>query len=259
MPEPLLDIQNVRLSIPIIQPGERKLLVGPVQLISSLYFSGKRRKEHIILDGINFQIHAGDRIAVLGHNGAGKSSLLRLLANIYYPTRGHVMRKGQASGLFDISLGMNSQATGLENIYLRGLQMGMSLKNIREKIPDILEFTELDKSLYQLFDTYSTGMKLRLAFAVSTLIEPDILLLDEWLGAGDATFKQKVQERMDGLVANSRAMVLASHNENLLKKLCTKGLVLSGGKQQFFGPLDEALALYKDGYQNKHSPDSRPV
>ncbi len=246
MPAPLLRAQNIGLDFPTITPADRKIMTSPVRFLLDFYFSRSLRKSVPVLHDISFEIYPGDRLGILGLNGAGKSTLLRLLAGIYFPTSGHLEVQGQAKGLFDVSMGMQAEATGLENIYLRGLQMGISLGEIKQKLPDIMEFTELGDDIHKVFDTYSSGMRLRLAFAVSTMITPDILLMDEWLGAGDARFKAKVKTRMDGLVEGSRSLVLASHSVALLKQLCTKGLVLHKGEQMYFGSLDDAIKCYDE-------------
>jgi len=153
--------------------------------------------------------------------------------------------------MFDISLGMNPEATGLENIYMRGLQMGLKLREIKELVPGIVAFSELEEAIDNPLNTYSSGMKMRLAFSVSTMVEPDILLLDEWLGAGDARFRAKVKQRMNGLVQKSRGLVLATHNTGLMKGLCTKGMVLAKGKMVFCGNLDEALEIHQQQVRAK--------
>ncbi len=248
---PLISAKNITLSFPSLTPAERKLMTNPMKFLADFYFSRPTRKSIQILNGLSFDVHPGDRVGIIGHNGAGKSTLLRLLSGAYTPTSGDLIMNGEAKGLFDVSSGMSLDATGLENIYLRGLQMGMSVAQIKSKIPAIMEFTALDKDINKLFDTYSSGMRLRLAFALSTMIETDILLMDEWLGAGDARFRAKVKDRMGGLVEQSRALVLASHSTPLLKQLCNKGLVLSKGDQLFYGPLDEALELYDEHVAKK--------
>jgi len=240
----LIEANNIALKFPVLAPGERQLMANPVKFLFDFYFKRSVRKNIKILDNLNFSVSAGERLGILGHNGAGKSTLLRVLAGIYHPSEGELVVRGSAKGLFDVALGMSVNATGLENIYLRGLQMGMTLGEIKAKIPTVMEFTELGSDIHKIFDTYSSGMRLRLAFAISTMVEPDILLMDEWLGAGDARFKAKVKDRMDGLVEKSRALVLASHNIGLLKSLCTHGLVLESGKQVYFGPLDDAIEQY---------------
>jgi len=244
--EPLIEVSNLSLSFPSLTPADRKLLTDPFKFLIDFYLSRPARKSIEILNDISFTVNPGDRLGVLGHNGAGKSTLLRLLSGVYAPSSGLIRINGQAKGLFDVSGGMSMDATGLENVYLRGLQMGMTIKGIQSKIPSIMEFTELDDNINRIFGTYSSGMRLRLAFAISTMIETDILLMDEWLGAGDARFKARVKERMGGLVNQSRALVIASHSVPLLKQLCNKGLVLHQGKQLFFGPIDEAIKLYNE-------------
>jgi len=243
---PLINAKAISLSFPSLTPADRKLMTDPIKFLLDFYLSRPSRKAVEVLNGVSFVVNPGDRLGILGHNGAGKSTLLRLLSGVYYPTSGEIDINGKAKGLFDVSSGMSLDATGLENVYLRGLQMGMTISEIKAKIPSIMEFTELEDNIHRIFGTYSSGMRLRLAFAISTMIETDILLMDEWLGAGDARFKAKVKERMGGLVEQSRALVIASHSVPLLKSLCNKGLVLSKGHQLFFGSLDEAIEAYND-------------
>jgi len=220
-------------------------MTSPVKFLTDFYMSRPTRQNIPVLKDISFDLHAGEKLGILGHNGAGKSTLLRILSGVFIPTAGMITFNGSAKGLFDVSSGMSQEATGLENIYLRGLQMGMPLGDIKAKLPEIMEFTELGADIHRVFDTYSSGMRLRLAFAISTMIEPDILLMAEWLGAGDARFKDKVKSRMDGLVEQSRALVIASHSVPLLKRLCDKGLVLDQGRQVYYGNLEDAIANYE--------------
>ncbi len=245
-PATLIDAQNVSLHVPVITQADRSLRANPMRLISDLYFSRSKRGMATLLDGVSFKMEAGQRLGVIGANGAGKSTLLRVLAGIYQPSSGRLVVNGEAKGLFDISLGMQQEATGFENIYMRGLQMGLGLREIRRLIPEVLGFTELSEHIDKPLSTYSTGMRLRLAVAVSTMIEPDILLLDEWIGTGDARFSEKVKARMMSLVEGSRGLVIATHNDVLMRSLCTHGLVLEKGRMRFVGPLDDALAFYKE-------------
>lgn len=246
-PAPLLiEASALSLHVPVIRPAERSLLANPVSLLRDLYLSRDERAVATLLQGITFKLHAGERLGLIGANGAGKSTLLRVLAGIYTPSSGTLTVNGTAKGLFDISLGMHPDATGLENIYLRGLQMGLGLKEIRSLIPEVLAFSELADDIEKPLATFSTGMRLRLAVAVSTMIEPDILLLDEWIGAGDARFNAKVRARMMGLVEESRGLVIATHNAGLMKSLCTHGLVLAGGRNVYYGKVDDALAFFME-------------
>ncbi len=241
---PLISALGVSLDVPVITPAERSILINPRQLLIDLYLSRTQRGVATLLNDISFNLEPGERLGIIGRNGAGKSTLLRLLAGIYTPSKGTLSVHGTAKGLFDISLGLSPEATGLENIYIRGLQMGLTIKDIKELIPSVLDFSELGDDIKKPLATYSTGMRLRLAIAVSTMIEPDILLLDEWIGAGDAQFNVKVKQRMMGLIERSRGLVIATHNTALMKSLCTHGLVLDKGRVAFVGDIGEALAFY---------------
>ena len=242
----LIDAQDLTLHVPVVTQSDRSLRANPLRLISDFYLSRSTRVTATLLDNVNFKLLAGQRLGIIGENGAGKSTLLRVIAGIYQPSSGRLVVCGKAKGLFDISLGMQPEATGLENIYMRGLQMGMSLRSVRKLVPEVLEFSELSEHIDNPLSTYSTGMRLRLAIAISTMIEPDILLLDEWIGAGDARFNEKVKARMMSLVEGSRGLVIATHNTALMRSLCTHGLVLQKGRMRFVGPLDEALQVYQD-------------
>ncbi len=246
MPSLLLEAKNLVLRVPIFRPDDRKLLSNPTRFLTDLYFSRTRRGMVTILDGVSLALYPGERLGLIGANGAGKSTLLRVLARIYHPTEGELNINGSAKGLFNISLGMNLEATGLENIYMRGLQMGLTLKEIREHVPQIVAFSGLEDAIENPLNTYSTGMRIRLAFSVSTMVEPDILLLDEWIGASDARFRDKVKERMDSLVHKSRGLVLATHNQNLMKNLCARALVLDKGKLAFSGKVEDAQKFYNE-------------
>ena len=246
MSEPLIDARNLKLRVPVFRPDDRQLMGNPKRFLSDLYFSRTRRGVVTLLDDISLRLLPGERLGIIGANGAGKSTLLRLLAGIYKPTEGQLILNGKPKGLFDISLGMNQEATGLENVYIRGLQMGLKLSQIKQMVPAILDFSELADAIEQPLNTYSSGMRVRLAVAVSTMIEPEILLLDEWIGAGDAYFKEKVEARMDSLIEKSRGLIIATHNTSLMDGLCTHGLVLQKGKVLYSGKLQDALKFYDE-------------
>lgn len=242
--KPMIEAKTISLGVPMITANERALVRNPLRLLDDFYFLRTVRSEATLLEEISFTLQPGERLGLIGANGAGKSTLLRVIAGIYAPSSGKLEVNGSVKGLFDISLGMHPEATGLENIYLRGLQMGLGFTAIRSLIPDVMAFSELDEHIYKSLATYSNGMRLRLAIAVSTMIEPDILLLDEWIGAGDVRFNTKVKERMLSLVEGSRGLVLASHNTGLMKSLCTHGLVLDKGRLAFYGTLTDAQKFY---------------
>jgi ABC-2 type transport system ATP-binding protein len=196
------------------------------------------------LDGLSFEIHEGDRVGLIGHNGSGKTTLLRTLAGIYEPIGGVIRTTGRVFPLFDLQLGMDLDATGMENVWMRGKMLGLTTKQIKDALDDIVEFTELGDYLYVPIRAYSTGMALRLAFAISTAITPEILVLDEMIGAGDATFMAKADARLKNFLTRTGILVIASHSAAMLRQWCNKGMLLEKGKLLAFGPLEDVLARY---------------
>jgi ABC-2 type transport system ATP-binding protein len=196
------------------------------------------------LRGITLHLKRGDRVALVGHNGAGKSTLLRLMSGIYEPTRGTAEIRGRVAPVFDLGVGMDPEISGRENILIRGLFLGMSRKQMEERVDDIAEFTELGDFLSLPLRTYSTGMRIRLALGVVTSIDPEILLLDEGIGAVDAAFLERARGRLADLVARSGLLVFASHSEDLLRQLCDTAIWLEHGRVRAQGDLDTVLAQY---------------
>lgn len=182
------------------------------------------------LDNASFRFQEGDRIGLIGHNGAGKTTLLRVLSGVYEPTSGSLTVEGRVAALLDLSLGMDSEATGYENIYLRGALLGWRPRDLRDRVDEIAAFSELGEYLDMPVKTYSSGMMVRLAFAVSTAIAADVLLMDEWLSVGDAAFNKKASGRLDELVARSKILVLASHSTDLVQRVCNRVFRLEHGK-----------------------------
>lgn len=181
------------------------------------------------LRGVSFELRDGDRLGVMGHNGAGKSTLLQVLAGVYPPSRGTYGSTGSIASLVNPMLGIEREATGYENIMIRGLVLGMSRRTIRALTPDIAEFSGLGDYLSMPVHTYSTGMLMRLAFSITTSVRPDILLMDEWLSVGDAEFRKQAEERIKSLVASSGILVLASHSATLIARECNRVIELSHG------------------------------
>lgn len=196
------------------------------------------------LDTLNFEIQKGDRVGLMGHNGSGKTTLLRVLAGAYEPTHGALYLKGRVASLLDISLGMDHDATGYENIFLRGIMMGLTPAEIREKTDEIAAFTELGEYLDMPVRTYSSGMQLRLAFAVSTSVQADIIVMDEWLSVGDAAFMAKASERLQKLVDGASILVIASHDPGLINKICNRAFRMEHGRiVEEFTPAEPAINL----------------
>jgi ABC-type polysaccharide/polyol phosphate transport system ATPase subunit len=198
----------------------------------------------VALDGVSCEFVEGDRIAVVGRNGAGKSTFLRIIAGIYPPTQGKVMVEGRVSGLLAIGLGVELEDTGIENIYSIGLYLGLTKAQIESQLDDIAEFSELGEFLEMPMRTYSRGMQLRLAFAVATCFHPEILLLDEVFGAGDRQFAEKAEQRMRGFLARASIVVMTTHSMQLVRSHCNKAIWLDQGKLKMFGPIDEVLKAY---------------
>lgn len=169
-------------------------------------------------------------MGLVGHNGSGKTTLLRALSGVYAPTSGRLDVLGRVVSLLDISLGMDPDATGYENIMMRGIMMGLTPKQIKSRMDEIAYFTDLGEYLNMPIRSYSSGMQLRLAFTVSTSVEADIILMDEWLSVGDAAFQQKAAERLNHLVGNAPILVLASHSPDLINTVCTRVIELHHGR-----------------------------
>jgi ABC-type polysaccharide/polyol phosphate transport system ATPase subunit len=198
------------------------------------------------LSDITLEIRSGDRLALLGHNGSGKSTLLRVMAGIYEPVRGTVDIAGDVAPMFDAMIGMDADSTGIENIRLRGLYLDLKPSEIEERIEDIVQFSELGNFLHMPIRTYSTGMIIRLAFAILTSTRPSILLMDEVIGAGDAAFIQKAQARLKRFLSEVGIIVVASHSVELLRTMCNRGVVLQHGAMHFSGSIDDAIDSYAE-------------
>ena len=197
------------------------------------------------LKNISVEINEGERIGLLGHNGSGKSTFLKTVAGLYPISSGKVKTHGKVRALFDLSLGFEPEATGRENILYRGLLLGLKPKFVRKKEKEIIEFADLGKFIDYPIKIYSAGMQVRLAFAISTAVGGDILLLDEVIGAGDANFMEKAKKRIMDLIEQSKILVLASHDFMALEAICSRGLVFHHGKLVFDGKIDKAIDEYK--------------
>lgn len=242
-------LENVSVSFPVYNSSTRSLKNRLIQSATGgqIRADGATQRISIVqaLQNINLSLKSGDRIGLVGHNGAGKTTLLRVLGGIYEPNCGRVSVDGSTVPLFDISLGMNQESTGYENIILRGLFLGLTRQQIKSRLDEIAEFTELGDFLDLPIRTYSAGMQMRLAFAVSTSVVPDILLLDEGIGAGDASFLQKARERLKHFTDQVSIIVLSSHSEELISGMCSQALLMEHGQIVKHGPTEEVLARYR--------------
>lgn len=227
-----INLKNVVVDIPIFNSQGRSLKKTVMGVATGgrigLTEAGKTMVRS--LDDISIEIKPRERIGLVGHNGAGKSTLLRVLGKVYEPSSGVAEINGSIGSLIDISLGIDGEATGIENIYLRAALLGIPKKEVDQDLENLIEFTELGDFINMPVRTYSTGMHMRLAFAVSTMIHPDILLMDEWLSVGDANFQHKAEERLNGLIERSNILVIASHSRHLIERCCTRVIWLEHGK-----------------------------
>ena len=196
------------------------------------------------LQNINLRISAGERIGLIGSYGAGKTTLLRVISGIYYPTEGTALIEGNCISLINISLGIDAEATGRENIRLRSAMMGFTPAQTKERIDEIISFSGLGDFINMPFRTYSTGMQLRLAFAVSTCIHPQILVMDEWLSTGDEEFAGRADERLKKVINATEILVLASHSPDLLKRNCNRLIWLERGEIRMDGSVEEVSKAY---------------
>jgi ABC-type polysaccharide/polyol phosphate transport system ATPase subunit len=241
-----LILKNVTADFPIYGPSPsfRRELIG--QTIGGLMRRSGHGKRVTVraLDNVSLDINHGDQLGLIGHNGAGKSTLLRVLAGIYEPSAGTLTTEGRVSSLFLTAPGMSPEDSGYENIITCGLLLGMSRREIDRKVDDISDFAELGDFLSLPVRTYSTGMQMRFGFALATAIDPEILLLDEGLGAGDERFAKKAQKRIEALIKRSNIMVLASHSTELIRQMCNRAILMEHGRIIADGRPDEVLDTY---------------
>ena len=240
-----IDLLDVSLDYPIYDAGSRSLKNAMLRGIGGRIAADQGRVAIHALRGVSLQLRDGDRLALIGHNGAGKSTLLKVLAGIYEPPEGRVRIEGRVSSLTDLTMGMDMEATGYENIVMRGVFLGLSRAEARAKLPEIETFTELGEFLRLPVRSYSAGMLVRLAFAVSTASRPEILIMDEMIGAGDTAFAEKARARVTDYIARSSILVLASHDGAVLRQFCNKGALLQKGRLERFGPIEDVLGAYE--------------
>ena len=241
-----IEFHNVSVDIPIYNASGRSLKKRLLHVATGGQIGADPDGRVVVrpLENLTFSLEDGARLGLVGHNGAGKSTLLRLLSGVYAPSHGTASIKGEIGSLIDISLGIDPEASGRENIYLRGALLGISKTEMNDCIDEIIDFSELGNFIDMPLRTYSSGMHLRLAFSVSTMVRPNILLMDEWLSVGDQGFTIKAEERLSQLVKSTNILVLASHSRELVMKTCNRVLWLEHGKIRMDGTPEEVLPYY---------------
>lgn len=243
-----IQIVKANVEIPIFNIKNRSLKSS---LLS--YTFGKKIKNHkggnlsvMALNNINLRISDGDRVGIIGDNGAGKSSLLRLISGAYYPTSGLLDIKGRITSLINLSCGVDYEATGRENIFIRSALLGLKKKEVVFYLDEIIKFSELGKFIDMPFRTYSSGMQLRLLFSICIIIQPEILLMDEWLAVGDESFKIKAESYLRDLISETKIFVIASHSQEIIKNLCNRVIWIENGQIK----MDESPKKVCEAYFN---------
>ncbi|MGV1766971.1 ABC transporter ATP-binding protein [Rhizobium rhizogenes] len=241
-----ISLQNVTVDFPIYNARGRSLKNRVMNIATGGSINSEGHGAVVVrgLDAINLELKRHDRIGLIGHNGSGKTTLLRVLTGVYIPTSGKVDIQGKCTSLINISLGIDPEATGRQNIFLRGALLGFRKDEMRTRLEEIEEFSELGGFLEMPVRTYSSGMQLRLAFSISTILQPEILIMDEWLATGDEGFKVKANQRLNELVEKTQILVIASHAKELLEKNCNRIIWLEHGKVRMDGPPSDVLSGY---------------
>lgn len=241
-----IGLSDVAVEFPVYNAASRSLKNRVLSTVTGGVID-RQHDGHVIVRGlqnINLKIVAGERVGLVGHNGAGKTTLLRVLSGIYHPTHGQAKIEGECISLINISLGIDPEATGRENIHLRSAMMGFTPIQTRERMQEIIDFSGLGDFIDMPFRTYSSGMQLRLAFAVSTCIRSQILVMDEWLSTGDEEFKGRAEQRMKDVVHASEILILASHSRELLLANCNRVIWLEHGQVRVDGRAEEVVKAY---------------
>lgn len=243
MSEPIIVFDNVT--------KEYTLYKNDQERFRALFFKNKKAKINKALSGVSFALQKGESVGVIGDNGAGKSTLLKLITGVAFPTEGNVTVNGKVAALLELTAGFSMEMTGRENIYLKGYILGLTDKEIKRLEERIVDFAELGDYIDQPVRTYSSGMKMRLGFAINVNIEPDVLVIDEALSVGDATFKKKCKKKIADTIKSGVTVLYVSHSAESVRELCTRALYMKKGKLVFDGPTDEALRIYQEDKAKK--------
>lgn len=255
-PDPYIETRNAWVEFPIFDAKTRSIKKAVLGKAGGAI--GRNDSNVVVIEAlrdITMTLKTGDRVGLVGHNGAGKSTMLRLLSGIYEPTRGRTAIRGRVAPVFDLGVGMDPEITGYENIIIRGLFLGQTRKQMLAKVDEIADFTELGDYLSMPLRTYSTGMRVRLAMGVVTSIDPEILLLDEGIGAVDAEFLTKARARLQALVERSGILVFASHSNEFLARLCKTAMWIDHGTIRMQGGIEEVVRAYEGEDAARHVRD----
>lgn len=238
MAEPIISFENVTKTYTLYKSDQERFF--------ALFIKPRHAKQNKALNGVTFKIYPGESVGIVGDNGAGKSTLLKMITGVTFPDEGQVEVNGKVAALLELTAGFSLEMTGRENIYLKGYILGLEddyLKQIEEKI---IEFAELGDYIDQPVRTYSSGMKMRLGFAINVNIEPEILVVDEALSVGDATFKKKCKAKINEIIQSGTTVLYVSHSADSVREICDRAVYLKKGALIFDGPTEETLRVYKE-------------
>lgn len=234
--QPIIEFKDVK--------KEYLLYKNEKQRFKAIFTKNKGIKRHSALKGVSFKIYPGESVGIIGKNGAGKSTILKMITGVSFPTDGEITVRGKVAALLELTAGFSPDMTGMENIYLKGYLLGLSDSEIKEIEPNIIEFAELGEYIDQPVRTYSSGMKMRLGFAININIRPDILVVDEALSVGDAEFKKKCRQKINELIASGITVLFVSHSKEAIAETCSRAIFLKDGKVKIDGTVEEAFAEY---------------
>ncbi len=243
MAEPIITFKNVSKTYILYKNDQARF--------KALFIKPKNPKTNRALNNVSFEIYRGESVGIVGDNGAGKSTLLKMITGVAFPDEGEIIVNGKVAALLELTAGFSMEMTGRENIYLKGYILGLEDEYIKQIEENIIEFAELGDYIDQPVRTYSSGMKMRLGFAINVNIEPDVLVVDEALAVGDATFKKKCKNKIKEIIAAGTTVLYVSHSANSVKEICPRSIFLKKGTVVFDGPTDETLKIYEESKKKK--------
>jgi teichoic acid transport system ATP-binding protein len=238
MAEPIITFKNVSKTYILYKNDQARF--------KALFFKPKNAKTNKALNNVSLTINRGESVGIVGDNGAGKSTLLKMITGVAFPDEGEIVVNGKVAALLELTAGFSMEMTGRENIYLKGCILGLEDSYIKEIEENIIDFAELGDYIDQPVRTYSSGMKMRLGFAINVNIEPDVLVVDEALSVGDATFKKKCKDKIKEIINNGTTVLYVSHNASSVKEICPRSIYLKKGTVIFDGDTDETLRVYEE-------------
>ena len=238
MAEPIITFKNVSKTYILYKNDQARF--------KALFIKPKNPKTNRALNNVSFEIQRGESVGIVGDNGAGKSTLLKMITGVAFPDEGDIIVNGKVAALLELTAGFSIEMTGRENIYLKGYILGLEDEYIKQIEESIIEFAELGDYIDQPVRTYSSGMKMRLGFAINVNIEPDVLVVDEALAVGDASFKRKCKDKIKEIIGAGTTVLYVSHNADSVQEICPRAIYLRKGAVIFDGPTDETLKVYHD-------------